>query len=104
MKTYKLIIKRGDYTYVDMFTSYSAMVTWLYTKFDYCSYVDRNSHVCSYVDNMVNNDTTTNVGVTINKTYKFKDKLLTCGREYDVMFEVENVYGKHSHKSNVVIF
>ena len=75
MKTYKLIINRGDYTYIDVFTSYSAMVTWLYTKFDYYSYVDRKSHVCSYTDN------------TINRTYKFKDKLLTCGREYDVMFE-----------------
>ena len=62
-----------------MFTSYSAMVTWLYTKFDYSSDVD-------------------------NATYKFKDKLLTWGREYDVMFEVDSVYGKHSHKSNIVIF
>ena len=88
MKTYKLIIKRGDYTYVDMFTSYSAMVTLLYTKFDYKSEFD-----C-----------TSNVDNTINKTYKFKDKLLTCGREYDVMFEVCSVYGKHSHKNNVVIF
>ena len=79
MKTYKLIIKSGDYTYIDMFTSYSAMVTWLYTRFDYTSDVD-------------------------NTTYKFKDKLLTCGREYDVMFEVDSVYGKHSHKSNVVVF
>lgn len=81
MKTYKLIIQ-GDYTYIDMFTSYSAMVTWLYTKFDYKSDFDCN----------------------INTTCKFKDKLLTCGREYDVMFEVSDVYGKHSHKSNVVIF
>lgn len=92
MKTYKLIIKRGDYTYVDMFTSYSAMVTWLYTKFDYCSAFEHLSDVCEYVD------------YNINTTYKFKDKLLTCGREYDVMFEVASVYGKHSHKSNVVIF
>lgn len=88
MKTYKLIIKRGDYTYVDMFTSYSAMVTWLYAKFDYKSVFDYKSDV----DN------------TINTTYKFKDKLLTCGREYDVMFEVASVYGKHSHKTNLVIF
>ena len=94
MKTYKLIIKRGDYTYIDMFTSYSAMVTWLYIKFDYIS----------DFDNIVNTDTTTNVDVTINTTYKFKDKLLTCGREYDVMFEVDSVRGKHSHKTNVVVF
>lgn len=93
MKTYKLIIQ-GDYTYIDMFTSYSAMVTWLYTRFDYKSDVDYKSNV----------DTTTNVDVTMNTTYKFKDKLLTCGRECDVMFEVDGVYGKHSHKSNVVIF
>ena len=94
MKTYKLIIRRGDYTYIDVFTSYSAMVTWLYTKFDYKSDFDYTSDV----------DTTTNVDVTINTTYKFKDKLLTCGREYDVMFEVCNVCGKHSHKTNLVIF
>lgn len=85
MKTYKLIIKRGDYTYIDVFTSYSAMVTWLYTKFDYKSVFDYKSDVD-------------------NTTYKFKDKLLTYGRDYDVMFEVDSVYGKHSHKSNVVIF
>lgn len=88
MKTYKLIIKRGDYTYIDVFTSYSAMVTWLYTKFDYKSDFDYTSDV----DN------------TINTTYKFKDKLLTCGREYDVMFEVGSVYGEHSHKTNTINF
>lgn len=85
MKTYKLIIKRGDYTYIDMFTSCSAMVTWLYTRFDYSSEFEHTSDV----DNTI---------------YKFKDKLLTCGREYDVMFEVGDVFGKHSHKTNVVIF
>lgn len=85
MKTYKLIIKRGDYTYIDVFTSYSAMVTWLYTRFYYKSDFDYKSNVD-------------------NTTYKFKDKLLTCGREYDVMFEVDSVHGKHSHKTNVVIF
>ena len=79
----------GDYTYIDMFTSYSAMVTWLYTKFDYKAVFDYKSDV----------EHSSNVD---NKTYKFKDKLLTCGREYDVMFEVCSVYGKHSHKSNVV--
>jgi len=88
MKTYKLIINRGDYTYIDMFTSYSAMVTWLYTKFDYKS----------------DFDCTSNLDYTVNTTCKFKDKLLTCGREYDVMFEVDSVYGKHSHKTNVVMF
>lgn len=98
MKTYKLIIKRGDYTSVYVFTSYSAMVIWLYTKFNY------TSQVCSYTDNTVNVDTKVNTDNTINATYKFKDKLLTCGREYDVMFEVCSVYGKHSHKTNVVIF
>lgn len=92
MKTYKLIIKRGDYTYIDVFSSYSAMVTWLYTRFYYTSDVDCNLDICCYTDN------------TVNTLYKFKDKLLTCGREYDVMFEVSSVYGKHSHKSNVVIF
>ena len=100
MKTYKLIIKRGDYTYIDVFTSYSAMVTWLYTRFDYSSSFEHTSDV----DTTVNTDDTVNVDTTINTTYKFKDKLLTCGREYDVMFEVGSVYGKHSHKNNVVIF
>lgn len=85
MKTYKLIIKRGDYTCVDVFASYSAMVTWLYTKFDYSSAFEHTSDID-------------------NTLYKFKDKLLTCGREYDVMYEVASVYGKHSHKTNVVIF
>lgn len=91
MKTYKLIIKRDDYTYIDVFTSYSAMVTWLYTRFDYKSDFD----YCSAFEHLSNVD---------NTIYKFKDKLLTCGREYDVMFEVDSVYGKHSHKSNVVLF
>ena len=92
MKTYKLIIKRGDYAHIDVFTSYSAMVTWLYTRFDYISNVECNFDVCSYTDN------------TVNTLYKFKDKLLTCGREYDVMFEVGSVYGKHSHKTNMINF
>lgn len=94
MKTYKLIIKRGDYTYIDMFTSYSAMVTWLYTRFDYKSDFGYKSNV----------DNTKNVDNTSNTIYKFKDKLLTCGREYDVMFEVHSVYGKHSHKTNTINF
>lgn len=84
MKVYVLRLSDSDgyATTEGVFSSYSAMVTWLKEKYDYTSDLYYQNEDCG----------------------NFLEMLHDGFDEYDVGYNVFDVIGEHSHKTNTVKF